>query len=32
VNVEYLLVRSPSGLMPDAQKLVDHATATIPGE
>jgi NAD(P)-dependent dehydrogenase (short-subunit alcohol dehydrogenase family) len=32
VNVEYLLVRSPSGLMPDAQKLVDHATATIPRE
>ena len=32
VNIEHLLVRSPSGLMADAQKLVDHATATIPAE
>jgi NAD(P)-dependent dehydrogenase (short-subunit alcohol dehydrogenase family) len=32
LNVEHLLLRSPSGLMPDAQKLVDHAAATIPSE
>jgi len=30
VNIEHLLVRSPSGLMPTAQKLIDHAEATIP--
>jgi NAD(P)-dependent dehydrogenase (short-subunit alcohol dehydrogenase family) len=32
VNIEHLLLRSPSGLMGDAQKLVDHASATIPAE
>jgi len=30
INVEHLVLRSPSGLMPDAQKLIDHAEATIP--
>jgi NAD(P)-dependent dehydrogenase (short-subunit alcohol dehydrogenase family) len=30
INVEHLVLRSPSGLMPDAQKLMDHAEATIP--
>lgn len=30
VNIEHLLVRSPSGLMASAQKLIDQAEATIP--
>ena len=30
VNVEHLVLRSPSGLMGDAQKMMDHAAATIP--
>ncbi|HXY93015.1 MAG TPA: SDR family oxidoreductase [Acidimicrobiia bacterium] len=32
VNIEHLLLRSPSGLMPDAQKLIAHAEATIPSD
>ena len=32
VNIEYLMLRSPSGLMADAQKMIDHAEATIPGD
>jgi NAD(P)-dependent dehydrogenase (short-subunit alcohol dehydrogenase family) len=32
VNIEHLLLRSPSGVMADAQKLVDTAAATIPSE
>lgn len=30
VNVEHIMLRSPSGLMADAQKMIDHASATIP--
>ena len=30
VNVEHIVLRSPSGLMGDAQKLIDYAEATIP--
>jgi NAD(P)-dependent dehydrogenase (short-subunit alcohol dehydrogenase family) len=30
VNIEHLVLRSPSGLMGDAQKLLDHAQSTIP--
>jgi len=32
VNIEHLLLRSPSGLMADAQKMLDHARATIPSD
>ena len=32
VNVEHLVLRSPSGLMRDAQKMIDHAEATISSE
>ena len=32
VNIEHLLLRSPSGLMADAQKLMEQAAATIPSE
>jgi NAD(P)-dependent dehydrogenase (short-subunit alcohol dehydrogenase family) len=32
VNIEHLLLRSPSGLMADAQKMMEHAAATIPSE
>jgi NAD(P)-dependent dehydrogenase (short-subunit alcohol dehydrogenase family) len=30
VNIEHLVLRSPSGLMADAQKMMDHAASTIP--
>lgn len=29
VNVEHLVVRSPSGLMPTADRMIEHAEATI---
>jgi NAD(P)-dependent dehydrogenase (short-subunit alcohol dehydrogenase family) len=32
VNVEHILLRSPSGLVGDAQKMIDHAEATIPAD
>jgi NAD(P)-dependent dehydrogenase (short-subunit alcohol dehydrogenase family) len=32
VNVEHILLRSPSGLMAGAEKLIDHAATTIPQE
>jgi NAD(P)-dependent dehydrogenase (short-subunit alcohol dehydrogenase family) len=32
VNVEHMILRSPSGLMGDAQKLIETAQATIPHE
>ena len=32
VNIEHLLLRSPSGLMADAQKMMEHAASTIPSD
>jgi NAD(P)-dependent dehydrogenase (short-subunit alcohol dehydrogenase family) len=32
VNVEHMILRSPSGLVGDAQKLIETAEATIPQE